>query len=240
MARPRPPPCECDDVSVCQYRIPKKGVELLAKKASDETTTSKFTTWFVKKALSAAMEGRFRTLCLPWLSLSIVTIGVLFCAFGCTHVQAQGDSTYQYTRGPVPMVFQMNESYPARNETDECRPIRLRIQRNSRLFRRLVVNTNSARINFTHPDTRIMTSRLQTRLNALAELYYQQYRVKITVTKSWTEYGDGDVDDPQSLHYEGQIINPLSLLFVSMLQHAAYRALVWLIGHLVSIDGQTC
>lgn len=186
------------------------------------------------------MEGRFRTPCLPWLSLSIVTIGVLFCAFGCTHVQAQGDSTFQYTRGPVPVVFQMNESYPARNETDECRPIRLRIQRNSRLFRTLVVNTNSARINFTHPDTRIMTSRLQTRLNALAELYYQQYRVKITVTKSWTEYGDGDVDDPQSLHYEGQVINPLSLLFVSMLQHAAYRALVWLIGHLVGIDGQRC
>ena len=150
------------------------------------------------------MEGRFRTPRLPWLSLSIAAIGALICVFGCTHVQAQSGTTYQYTRGPVPAEFHMNDSYPARNETDECRPIRLRIQRNSRLFRSLVVNTNTARINFIHSDARIMTSRLQTRLNALAELYYQQFRLRITVTKSWTEYGDGDVDDPQSLHYEGQ------------------------------------
>ena len=140
--------------------------------------------------------------------LHIAAILVIICTTLCTLVRAQDDDddSYQYSRGPLPQEFQFNMSYPDRTETEECRPIRLRIQRNSRLFRtRLVVNTNSD-INFNNSDARIMTSRTQTRLNALAQLYYQRYRRRFTVMKSWAEYGDDDVDDPQSLHFEGQLV----------------------------------
>ena len=138
--------------------------------------------------------------------LHIAAILVIICTTLCTLVRAQDDDdSYQYSRGPLPQEFQFNMSYPDRTETEECRPIRLRIQRNSRLFRtRLVVNTNSD-INFNNSDARIMTSRTQTRLNALAQLYYQRYRRRFTVMKSWAEYGDADIDDPQSLHFEGQL-----------------------------------
>ena len=141
--------------------------------------------------------------------LHIAAILVVFCTTLCTLVRAQDDDdddSYQYSRGPVPQQFRFNMSYPARTEMEECRPIRLRIQRNTRLFRtRLIVNTNGDII-FNNSDARIMTSRLQTRLNALAQLYYQQYGRRFTVMKSWAEYGDDDIDDPQSLHYEGQLV----------------------------------
>ena len=139
--------------------------------------------------------------------LHIAAMLVIICSTLCTLVRSQDDDdSYQYSRGPLPQEFQFNMSYPDRTETEECRPIRLRIQRNSRLFRtRLVVNTNSD-INFNNSDARIMTSRTQTRLNALAQLYYQRYRRRFTVMKSWAEYGDDDVDDPQSLHFEGQLV----------------------------------
>ena len=114
------------------------------------------------------------------------------------------DGLFQYTNGPVPDVFQVDQSYPDRTEIEECRPIRLRIQRNSRRYHSdLVVNTNSD-IDFANSDARRMTSRMQSRLDALAVLFYQEFSVSITVMKTWTEYGDEDVDDDQSLHFEGR------------------------------------
>ena len=61
---------------------------------------------------------------------------------------------------------------------------------------------------------------MQTRLNALADQYYQEYMRKITVLRAWIEYsGDDDVEDPTSLHYEG-IILLLLLLLLGSLMHA--------------------
>ena len=171
------------------------------------------------------MAVRLGKSCSSCSLLHIAAISVVFCTILCTHVRAQDDDdddAYQYSRGPVPQQFRFNMSYPDRTETEECRPIRLRIQRNTRLFRtRLIVNTNGDII-FNNSDARIMTSRLQTRLNALAQLYYQQYRRRFTVMKSWAEYGDDDIDDPQSLHYEGQLLLQSSFkcsLFVGLLQY---------------------
>ena len=114
------------------------------------------------------------------------------------------DDAFRRTRGTVPDEFTLNQRYPDRGEVDVCRPIRLRIARNSRRFHEdLVVNTNTD-IDFTNGDAQRMTSRMQTRLNSLASLFYDNFGVRITVIKAWTEYGDVEVQDPHSLHYEGR------------------------------------
>ena len=117
-----------------------------------------------------------------------------------------GDDVYQYSPGPVPENFSIGMRYPDGNETQECRPIRLRIERDSRLYRdNLVLNTNTG-INFANSDARRMSSRLQTRLNDLATRYYSEFSVSFTVLKAWAEYPDTDLDDDAtSLHYEGKV-----------------------------------
>ena len=128
----------------------------------------------------------------------------LLVAISCSAVNAQDDDfDFDYSRGAVPEVFAFNQSYPNRSEVDECRPIRLHIERGSRRFLSdLVTNVNPG-LHFAHADARIMTSRLQVRLNALALLYYQEFGLTVTIMKSWTESGDEEVDDPLSLHFEG-------------------------------------
>ena len=117
------------------------------------------------------------------------------------------ESEFLYTRGEVPDEFYLDQHYPNRNETDTCRPIRLRIMRNSRLYRNnLVVNSNPG-ILFTNSDTRLMTPRLQTRLNTLALLFKQETGLKFTVLQAWSEYSEDDgINDPNSLHYEGNCV----------------------------------
>lgn len=118
---------------------------------------------------------------------------------------ASGD-IFQFIRGPVPDVFTVGQHYPSRNETEECRPIRIRIERDSTQFRNnLVVNTNPG-IDFANSDARRMTSRLQTRLNRLANRYYEEYGLRLTVLRAWVEYrpGEDGLDDSFSLHYEGE------------------------------------
>ena len=134
------------------------------------------------------------------LALATVLLPVLFQA---SKVYSNG--SFLYTRGPVPAVFKLGEHYPDRNETDQCRPIRLRIRRNSRLYiSDLVTNTNPDII-FQNADARVMTSRLQTRLNKLAKRFRRKTGTKITVLKAWSEYSAND-SDPDSLHYEGLLI----------------------------------
>lgn len=136
-----------------------------------------------------------------WVSYVVAVASLTFVA--CTaHVQSDD---FQFTNGPVPNPFQLHQHYPDRNESVQCRPIRLRIERNSRRYRTDLVTNEHSRVNFTHADARIMSSRLQIRLNQLAYLFYVEYSVWITVTKAWTEYGDPDVDDPNSLHFEGKV-----------------------------------
>lgn len=133
--------------------------------------------------------------------MKVLALVVVFALISLSCSQTSG---FSYSRGPIPAVFQVGSRYPDRNETEECRPIRLRVVRNSRLYRtRLVTNTNP-QIIFQSADSRVMTARIQARLNALAASYYRQYGTKITVLRSWSEYSANDsIGDPNSLHYEG-------------------------------------
>lgn len=130
-------------------------------------------------------------------------------------VTAGSDDIFQYIPGVVPDEFTLGQHYPSRNETEECRPIRVRIERNSNLFHsNLVLNTNSG-IDFAVSDARIMTSRLQTRLNHLALSYMEEFGLKITVLRAWVEYSEGDgLDDPYSLHYEGTFLIIIIIIMI--------------------------
>ncbi len=139
--------------------------------------------------------------------LSVVVLLLLTLKLQLTACSTNEDNIFQYIRSPVPDQFTLGQHYPSRNETEECRPIRVRIERHSKLFRtNLVVNSNSADIDFASSDARIMSNRLQTRLNELALWYTNTYGGRITVLRAWTEYSDDDgLDDPFSLHYEGTV-----------------------------------
>ena len=116
---------------------------------------------------------------------------------------ATSDDDFIVSNGPVPDPFHLHQHYPDRPETAECRPIRLRITRPSRRFQTDLVTNEHADVQFANADARIMSNRLQRRLNELAELFHDQYSIWLTVTKAWTEYGDENVTDPNSLHFEG-------------------------------------
>ena len=117
---------------------------------------------------------------------------------------ATADDNFIFSNGPVPDPFQLHQHYPDRSETDECRPIRLRIGRSSRRFQTDLVTNSHPSVQFANADARIMSSRLQRYLNELADLFHEQYNVWLSVTKAWVEYGDENVTDPNSLHFEGQ------------------------------------
>ena len=144
------------------------------------------------------------------LIITIISLSVTPSAVDATQTD---ESIFQYSRGEVPDNFQVGMHYPSRNETDVCRPIRLRIERNSRLFRNnLVVNTNPA-ISFATSDAKRMTSRLQSRLNTLATMFNTTYRLRFTVLLAWVEYSTDDgVNDSQSLHYEGESVIPACVI----------------------------
>lgn len=129
----------------------------------------------------------------------------LFTALLC-HAQSDDGEEFQVMNTPLPDTFQLNQSYPDRPEEVECRPIRLRIERNSRRYRTDLVTNDHPSIRFAHADTRVMSNRLFRRLNALADLFYEEHRGRITVLKAWTEYGDSEVVDPTSLHFEGELV----------------------------------
>lgn len=171
----------------------------VAIKMEPKTTTSIF-------AAAYRLSSQHRT-----ISSLTALLFILIITLHPYRIAAQSttdNSVFQYTRGPVPDDFDVGEHYPARSEVEECRPIRLRIGRDSRLFRtNLVVNSNP-NINFASSDAKRMTSRLQSRLNSLASLFYSRYRLQLTVHLAWVEYSpeydDDGVGDPQSLHYEGE------------------------------------
>ena len=113
---------------------------------------------------------------------------------------AMAQSNFDYSQQPIPNPFRQGNRYPNRPETDVCRPIFDHILRNSdRFTNELVLNTNP-QIAFETADSRLMTSRMQTRLDRLRQLY----RGDFTVLKAWTQYPDPEVQDSTSLHYEGE------------------------------------
>ena len=161
-----------------------------------------------RKAATTSMSGSAHRLQLTIpTSLTLVFLALISLHPSTIAATTTDSSVFQYTRGPVPEEFRLGQHYPSRSEMEECRPIRLRIGRDSRLFRTsLVVNSNPD-IHFASSDAKRMTSRLQSRLNSLASLFYSRYQLRLTVHLAWVEYSPDDgVGDPQSLHYEGECV----------------------------------
>ena len=113
---------------------------------------------------------------------------------------------FSFDRGTIPTSFTAQQSYPNRDEDVECRPIRVRIARNSfRFTRDLRVNYNN-KLTFQTSDARRMTSRCQSRLDALANSYQKRFKRKLQVLLGWVNYDPSSTIDISntSLHYEGE------------------------------------
>lgn len=112
---------------------------------------------------------------------------------------------FNFNRGQVPNNFQARQNYPDRSEETECRPIRVRIRRDSLRYTRDLVINNNPNLEFSGADARRMTSRMQLLLDTLAARYKKDYKAKLTVLVAWADY-----DQPPaglsnlSLHYEGE------------------------------------
>ena len=137
------------------------------------------------------------------LFVSMLLILLCNTLFLISTAQTTGDDEddFIFTNGPVPDEFNIGQRYPDRDEDVACQPIRLRANRGTTIFNKLVTFTGNS-IYFKNHDSRIMSSRLHKRLNTLSDLYYTEYNVKLYVLKAWTEYKDDEVSD-RSLHYEG-------------------------------------
>ena len=136
-------------------------------------------------------QNQAKTLQLLCAALALVLVSI---------VQAQQD----FTTAEVPNPFQVGDFYPPRPEVEVCRPIRDYIDRNSARFtNELVTNTNPD-ITFSTSDSRIMSSRMQSRLNSLASLYGQQTGRRMNVLRAWTQFPNAQISDDKSLHYEGE------------------------------------
>jgi len=149
-------------------------------------------------------------LLLPWLLFpSLLILGTQ---------QANVESSNMYTRDPIPWVFQLGQSYPNREETAQCRPIRLKITRNSRLYITELVNNTSQNIQFQTADARLMTSRMKTKLNSLADIFKAKYDSKLLVLQSWTDSSNATGSD--SLHNEGEF--KWQMLWLQLMMQKGY------------------
>ena len=110
----------------------------------------------------------------------------------------------QFTTAQIPNPFRVGNFYPPRPEVEVCRPIRDYIDRNSARFTNELVTNTNADIMFSTSDSRIMSSRMQSRLNSLATLYRQQTGRRMTVLRAWTQFPNFQVNNDTSLHYEGK------------------------------------
>lgn len=130
-----------------------------------------------------------------------ILLSVLFTASLSQSNSDEDDTDFVYSKGPLPNKFKSGQRYPDRDEDVECQPIRLRADRGSSSFQKLVTFTGSS-IHFKTHDSRIMSARLHDRLNKLATSYKNKHKKTLYVLKAWTEYKDNEVPD-RSLHYEG-------------------------------------
>ncbi len=115
-----------------------------------------------------------------------------------------------FSEAPIPNPFQRGNFYPPRSEVDVCRPIQNYIYRGSARFNAQLVTNTNPNVNFATSDSRIMSSRLQSRLNNLVQIYNFNSRglrnsnPTLSILKAWTEFPDNDLaNDDLSLHYEG-------------------------------------
>ena len=114
-------------------------------------------------------------------------------------VQGQQD----FTTAQVPNPFRVGDFYPPRSEVEVCRPIRDYIDRNSARFNNELVTNSNPDIIFNTANSRIMSSRMQSRLNNLASAYRRETGRQMTVLRAWLPFPSG-LNNNVSLHYEGE------------------------------------
>lgn len=127
---------------------------------------------------------------------------VLFCEIILAHSQTS------YHQEPVPDPFTQGTRYPDRDEDDECRPIKLRVRRNSVRFHATIIQNSNSQIRYETNDARLMTSRMKSRIDILASWYYSTYGTQLRVLMSYIDGNDPGAGDSsvrnKSLHYEGK------------------------------------
>ena len=144
------------------------------------------------------------------VSKFVLVATTLVIALHVLPTQGQQD----FTTAQIPNPFRVGNYYPPRPEVEVCRPIRDYINRNSARFNNELVTNSNPDITFSTSDSRIMSSRMQSRLNSLASLYRQQTGRRMTVRRAWTQFRDSQVNDDTSLHYEGKCIWATSTLAI--------------------------
>ena len=130
-----------------------------------------------------------------------------------------------FTTAQIPNPFRVGVFYPPRSEVEVCRPIRDYIDRNSARFTNELVTNTNADITFSTSDSRIMSSRMQSRLNSLATLYKQETGRRMTVLRAWTQFPNAQISDSTSLHYEGECLQNYTAIHV-MQPYIEYCAMV--------------
>ena len=137
---------------------------------------------------------------MAWYRLALLTIAfaVLETVLAGS-TRSRNDDEFNFSRQPVPDPFRLGDRYPDRDEVVICRPITSYIRRDSVRFTNELVLNSHRRIKFKDADARLMSSRLQTRLNGLRRVFGGRF----TVLKSWTDYPDPEISDIRSLHFEG-------------------------------------
>ena len=136
------------------------------------------------------------------VSKFVLVAATLVIALHVFPTQGQQD----FTTAQIPNPFRVGNFYPPRPEVEVCRPIRDYIDRNSARFNNELVTNSNPDITFSTSDSRIMSSRMQSRLNSLASLYRQQTGRRMTVRRAWTQFPNSQVNGNTSLHYEGKCI----------------------------------
>ena len=113
------------------------------------------------------------------------------------------ESQQMFQQDPVPDPFELDDRYPNRDEFEECRPIKLQLERTSSRFSATITQNTNPDLNFANADASLMTSRLKSRLDILADLYTEQFGGKLNVLLTYAEADNPLVTTNDSLHFEG-------------------------------------
>ena len=113
------------------------------------------------------------------------------------------ESQQVFQQDPVPDPFELDDRYPNRDEFEECRPIKLQLERTSSRFSATITQNTNPDLNFANANASLMTSRLKSRLDILADLYTQQFGEKLNVLLTYAEADNPLVTINDSLHFEG-------------------------------------
>lgn len=111
---------------------------------------------------------------------------------------------FEFQQDSVPNPFKLGDRYPNRDEFEECRPIKVQLTRTSNRFSATITRNTYENLNFVTADAALMTSRLKSRLDILADLYRQRFTGKLKVLLTYAEPGNSQITINNSLHYEGK------------------------------------